>query len=121
MSFIGTPVITQITDAMVRITGISLAEINTGTIGLFGSLATPDIVLPEAFNPKPYTYQGHVLGIADVVDVSAHFVSQLGNPRGSLAIGKTGTTPQNFQISIASPLFDEAGQPGIEIYVRYHE
>lgn len=124
MAFVGTPVVTQVTDAMVRISGISLNEQTSGTIGLFGCLATPDIVLPEAFSPRLYSYQGpgHVLSLADVVDVTAHFISQVGSPAGSVAVGKIGSTVANFEIQIASPAYQdvEAGNPQIEIYIRYH-
>jgi len=121
MPFIGTPVVTQITDALVRITGVSLAADDTGTIGLFGSTATPNVTLPKAFTPKPYTYQGHTLSIADVVDVTVYIGSQTGRPSGSLSIAKTGTTDETFVITIGTPLFDEAGNADLEIYVRYHE
>jgi hypothetical protein len=122
MAFIGTPVVTQITDSVVRITGVSLANDTSGTIGLFGCLASPDIILPESFHVEPYNYLGTDIGVAPAVIVEVNLVSQLGHP-GPIAVGKTGTTVQNFQISLAAGTLgdSEDDPPGLEIYIRYHQ
>lgn len=122
MAFIGTPVVTQITDQVVRITGVSLANDTSGTIGLFGCLASPDIILPETFQVEPYNYLGQDIGFQAAISVEAHPVSQLGHP-GPIAVGKTGTTLQSFQISLAAGTLgdSEDDPPGLEIWIRYHQ
>jgi len=119
MPFVGTPTVTQIADNMLRITGTAIAANSSASIGLFGSQATPDLVLPETFAPQPYNYQGHIRGLQDVVAVEACFASQLGSPLGPIAINKQGTTNANFLIEIATPSMD-GGPPSLEIYIRYH-
>lgn len=119
MPFIGTPVVTQITDRQVRITGVAIAAAGSATIGLSTATGTPpDLLLPVPFAPRPYDYEGQTITIPDQVSVDLNLVDLVGN-NSPVGAGKTGTTPQNFRIVIAAGAASDT--PQLEIYVRIHD
>jgi len=122
MAFTGTPVVQQITDQTVRITGLSLALSASGTIGLFGD-GGAGVQLPESFKPNPYSAPAGygpatdgVLSQADVVDASvviADAASALAKPVG---VTKGGSP---FRVTVTNP--DGTNASGaLEIWVKYH-
>jgi hypothetical protein len=122
MAFTGTPIVTQITDSVVRITGIAVPEGSgptdgQGTIGLSGATGDePDVRLPAAFKPRPYEYAGNVLSLQDVISVS--FVLAEGEePLCNPAVEKTGTTEEDFRITFFNGV---TPTPNLEIWVKYH-
>lgn len=120
MAFTGTAVVQQITDRMVRITGLSLGIAATGTIGLAGATGSaPDVHLPAAFKPVPYTYKGAtVVSLQESIKVDYAFVasdSEVTCP----AIAKTGTDNADFRISVTNT--HSSASPGIEFYIQFHE
>lgn len=103
MAFTGSPVVTQLNDNELRITGVSLDHSAVGTIGLNGaSGGAPDITLPATFRASAYTYQGNPVGLQDSVDAVVNMVSA--GPLTNLmpSISKTGTTVADFRISITN-------------------
>ena len=122
MAFIGTPVVKQIADNIVRIAGVALPAADgssgSGTIGLSGASGSPpDIRLPEAFNPQPYRYGNQNLSLQNVLEVTV-VVAEDGLPLCNPAVVKGGSTSQDFRITLLNPL-DEA-TPDLEIWVKYH-
>lgn len=120
MAFTGTPVITQISDSIVRITGVSLAAGAAGIIGLHGSTVSGAVKLPRAFQPKPYEYETHPIPMADSVDVSVKPAAVGVATAIPFAVVKTGTTEQDFVATITNTHASLA-TPNLEIYVKFHE
>lgn len=119
MPFVGTPIVKQISDSIVRISGVSMAAGTLATIGLHGIQGgAPDITLPASFQPRAYSYQGHDCDIPDVVECTVALVSLAGDD-APFGVGKTGTLVSNFRIELASPAASDS--PGIEIYVKFHD
>lgn len=118
MAFTGTATVTQISDSICRITGLSLANAATGTIALNGASGTPGVRLPEAFQPKPYTYGGGNVALADqlVVDV---FAAAASASYQVPAVIKSGTTEADFLITLNNAF--ASATPALEIYVKIHE
>ncbi len=113
MAFTGTAVVTQITDRKVRITGLSLAGDATGTIGLNGDSGA-GVQLPDSFNPKPTTYNGNPVSLADAIEVTQQPVTDVTTPV-PISVTKGGTP---FRITMHNDTAATAG-PEIEIYVEY--
>lgn len=127
MAFIGTAVVTQIKDNMVRITGLSLAPagegpVGEGTFGLHGATGTaPDVRLPASFKPVTYGYPTSPVTevtLQDSVRCDITFQDNTGNPQ-PLTVAKDGTTEQDFRITI----FNTGGSnsPGLEFYITFHD
>lgn len=117
MPFDGIPVIQQITDRKVRITGVSLdLGGQVGVIGLFGDVGA-DLQLPDAFQPRPNRSAGQVLDLDALVEVSYVVVSDV-NVAVPVSISKS-LAP--FQIAFHNDTSDEGGFPTgeLEIYVSY--
>jgi hypothetical protein len=70
MAFTGTAIIEQVTDGLVRVTGISLAGGATGSIGLHSSALPVDVLLPEAFSPRSFSYQTNPVSLVSSLQVS---------------------------------------------------
>lgn len=105
MPFTGTPVVKEVTDGLVRITGIELGGAQIGTIGLHESLGTPDIRLPVPFRPRKYIYSDDaIVSLADSVQI---YIDQAmpGFIAVPIGIGKLGTLPTDFQIVLTNASF----------------
>jgi hypothetical protein len=79
MPFGGVPVIQQINDHTVRITGVDLASNvvvpgNNGTIALAGGPAA-DITLPATFKAHVGSYGGNSVGLQESIDININPVS----------------------------------------------
>ena len=124
---VGVParVIKQVTDRMVRISqpgvgaevAFALGAGATGTIGLHKKLVAADITLPEGFMPGDYKRAGADVSLQDSIDVKVRRVGSGAVPM-PLTIVKTGTTPEDFEISITNGGGNTTGQ--LEIYVEFH-
>lgn len=116
-----------VSDRMVRIhqpgagaeVPFQLAAGATGTIGLFPKSAAPDIRLPAAFMPRPYEGPDSPTPVSLQDSVKVTVIST--NPPAvakPIAIVKTGTTPEDFQIAITNA--GNAATGALEIYVEFH-
>jgi len=126
MAFSGTPVVTLVTDNLVRISPGSGEEDSfvlepgqSGTITLFGGAPAGDVVLPETFQPADYVSAGGDIGLQDSIQVSVTPLSQSSIVQ-PISVEKTGTTEANFVITLTNSSGDESGGPELEIYVRFH-
>ncbi len=120
MAFTGTPVVEQLNDHIVRITGISLAASVAGTIGLTGATGTPpDITLPAAFTAQVYSYNGSSVSLQAQIICWTPIPSTTG-PFTNLAcsVDKTGTAVTDFRITISNTNSGLATQP-LEIYIMH--
>lgn len=119
MAFTGTAVIKQISDSMVRITGLSIGAGANGTIGLAGATgSTPGVRLPASFKSGEYTYNGVTVGLQDSIDCEVNPAEPIGDMI-PISVEKTGTTAAAFRITLSNGFASES--PGLEIYVRFHE
>lgn len=119
MAFTGTATIKQISDGIVRITGLSLAAAAVGVIGLSGKTASPDVRLPASFQPKNYVYDNATITLQDSVDCSCKNAATGVATAIPLAIVKTGTTDEDFAITITNT-HGSLACPNQEILIRFH-
>src|SRR4029077_4850432 len=118
MSFTGTASILQLSDQELAIHGLSLPSDASGRIGLFRSLLTPEVRLPQSFAAEPYPYQGGVVGLRDAIQVDF----TLGLTPGAFtnllpSVQLFGMTPEDFEIVITNTNTAEPTQP-LTIHIR---
>lgn len=119
MAFTGTAVIKEVSDGLVRITGVSLAAGAAGTIALFESIAAPGVRLPEEFKPRPYQYPDFTMvTLQDSVQIWLDFETP-GSVAVPISVVKTGTDETDFLATLTSHS-GSVSSGGLEIYVRYH-
>jgi hypothetical protein len=121
MAFIGTAVVKQVSDSIVRITGLSLAFGQSGTIGLFGRTLSPDVRLPEPFKTVGYAAEGSPVPLQDAIECTSKDAGVTPNtPAVPIAIVKSGTTTADFTITITNT--DAAATTANqEIMVKLHD
>src|SRR5262245_9985039 len=115
MAFTGTATVKQISDGIVRITGLSLAAGAAGTIGLHGNSGTPGVTLPTAFQPAPYEYAAAVVPLQDSIECLVQEAATGVAVVVPLSVVKTGTTNADFLITITNN--GAAASPNLEMYV----
>lgn len=121
MAFTGTPVVTQISDRIVSIQGLSLDAGASGTIGLAAfSGTTPGVTLPEAFKPTEYKYIGDSISLAEAIEVTALPAAVGVATAIPVAVVKTGNDPAAWRATITNTHATLA-TPLLEIMVKYHE
>lgn len=115
MAFTGTPVITQVSDSKVRVSGISLANGAAGTIGLHGATGSaPGVTLPATFLTEHYTFDGANVPFQDSINVSISVTSGTG---GVPVVAKTGTTTHDFRITLTD---SGSAHPGLDLIITFH-
>lgn len=119
MAFTGTAVVKQISDRIVRITGLSLAGSASGTIGLHGETGSaPDVTLPVGFQPEIYAYAGSEVAFADSIQMTFAATATLASPL-QLETTKSGTTVEDFRITLHNT--SGTATSGLEMYVKFHD
>ncbi len=123
MAFTGTAVFEQISDSIVRVTGLSLAAGASGTIGLSTRTTPGEKSLPAGFKPQPAKYDGHAVGLIAAIDVTVK-----PNGTGGILVAvpvnvvKTGDTPQTWLVTLTNPTSGPGSATnGLEIFVKFHE
>ena len=126
MAFTGVAVVKQVSDSLVRITGLSLAGGAIGTIALFESLVAPGVRLPASFKPRDYDMPDTAPVVSLQDSIQCWFVFT-GPVSGVYAVNgpsvvKTGTKPEDFLITMtnAGEGDPQPTTPALEIYVRFH-
>ena len=118
MAFGGVAVVNQISDRVVRITGLTLANAATGTIALSNGPAS-DVNLPATFTPQEIP---SVAGDPSVVDTITDRTRVSIQQTAAAATGqpyhvqKNGVGQTTFQIAITND--GAAGSGALEIYVE---
>jgi hypothetical protein len=121
MAFTGTAVVKQISDRLVRITGLSLAAGVGGTIGLFGATGSaPDVELPETFKTQHYAFLGSGVPFIDAIEVTAAAAATGTVVAIPVAVVKTGTSIADFRATLTNT-HGSTATPDLEIMVRFHE
>ena len=121
MPFVGVPVVQQISDKRVRISGAgaALAASAVGTIGLFGD-GGANVQLPDSFDPQQYVYGTTTLTPSDVIKCDAIPVTAVAGVGRLPFIVKTGATfGAPFRITMTNPDAVNATSE-MEIYVDFH-
>lgn len=119
MAFTGTAVIKQVSDSIIRITGLSLASTANGTIGLFGASPTPGVELPDTFNVEHYKVNGHDVSFSDAIDVTVKAAETSVAQSIPVAVVKSGTTVADWKATLTNTHASLA-TPDLEIYVKFH-
>lgn len=120
MAFTGTAVVKQITDQIVRITGLSLAAGAAGTIGLTGETGTaPGVTLPASFKTEHYAYLGVNVPFADSIECTAEAAAVGVATAIPVSVVKSGTSVADFRITITNT-HGSLATPNLEIMVRNH-
>lgn len=120
MAFTGTATVKQVSDRIVRITGVSLAATATGDIGLHNATGSaPNVLLPESFLAEHYAYLGSNVPFQDAFDVTVKLAASASIAL-PLVVVKTGTTTADFRALITNAHASVAS-PILEIYVKFHE
>ncbi len=121
MAFTGSAVVKQVSDRIVRITGLSLAAGASGTIGLSGATGSaPGVTLPESFQTKHYTYLGSNVPFADAIEVTALPAAVGVATAIPTAVVKTGTTAADFRATVTNT-HGSLATPNLEIMLKFHE
>ena len=119
MAFIGVPVIKQISDRKVRITGVQLAADGAdGIIGLYERVVAPDIRLPEGFMPRPFSRPDGDISLIDSVSTQINFLNPPAVNPPIIKIEKSNLTPEDFEIVVTNR--STAATDELEIYVEFH-
>ncbi len=117
MAFTGEPVVTQVSQSLVRITGLSLGSGAEGTISL--DEGAGEVKLPDGCNWKPYSS----IDLAEAVEISWVFVDDPGALDQSTRIyvaKAAGGDPVTFLATMTNGDTSEAQSAEMEIYVRFH-
>jgi hypothetical protein len=121
MAFTGTAVVKQVSDRIVRITGLSLASAAAGTIGLTGATGTaPGVTLPASFKTEHYTFGTVNVPFADAIEVTAQPAAVGTATAIPIAIVKTGTSLADFRATITNT-HGSIATANLEIVVKFHE
>lgn len=121
MAFTGTATVVQVSDSIIRITGLSLVAGASGTIGLFGATgSTPGVTLPASFQAKHYSYLGNDVPFAASLAVTALPAAVGVATAIPTAVVKTGTTVADFRATITNT-HGSLATPALEIEVKFHE
>ncbi len=120
MAFTGTAAIKQISDGIVRVTGLSLGAGASGTIGLSGATGSaPEVKLPAAFSPESYSYGNLTVTLADML-LAETIPAAVGTATAiPISIVKTGTTELDFRFTLTNT--SGTASPLLEIIIRNHE
>jgi hypothetical protein len=117
--FQGVPDIQQVSDRIVRITGLSLLPGDSGLIVLAqGSAPVGNVTLPETFQPRVYKYLNSTVGLADSIDVTVKPATSVATAI-PVSLEKTGAEIGTFAARLTND--GAAETPELEIYVKFHE
>jgi len=88
------------------------------TLGLNENTGAPAVFLPAGFKPRPYADKT----LQDAVSVDVNFADGVSPPTTDvpIAVVKTGTTPQNFLITLTNTSVGVQGTGLLEVYVKFH-
>ena len=118
MAFTGTAVITEVSDSIVRITGLSLASAAAGTISLSGG--TGAVKCPHGFQPAPYTNdKGVDISLIDSIDVTTQPAATGTATAIPVTVVKTGNHPSDWLATITNT-HGSIATPNLEIYIKFH-
>lgn len=112
MTFTGTPVVKNVTDNCIRITGVSLInDGETGNIGFDDSIVPPGVPI-QAPNWQPYVLEDQDISLSDMIQVDVIFV---GAGEQGVVVRKEGESHEDFRIFIQNLGGNVTGQ--FEIYL----
>lgn len=115
MAFTGSATFVQVTDNLVRCTGLSLANGASGTLSFQGG--TGDFKWPAQMSGSAYAGPGGAVTLQDAIEIWQNPITNIAvNP--SIRIVKTGTTQTDFLATFTND--SAAGSATMEIYIRFH-
>lgn len=111
MAFTGGASFQQVSEQVVRITGLSLAGAAAGTIGPAGSGA--DVELPESFQPKATKFNGQAVPLDAAIDYTA---KQAGAAATTVSVY---ITKDSAGVGTFTNGTNATVSPALEIYAKY--
>jgi hypothetical protein len=121
MAFTGTATVVQVSDRIVRITGLSLASAAVGTIGLTGHTGgAPGVTLPASFKTEHYAYLGVNVPFVSAIECTVQAAATGVATAIPVAVVKSGTSLADFLISITNT-HGSLATPALEIMVKFHD
>lgn len=120
MAFTGSAVVVQVSDRIVRITGLSLAAGAAGTLGLFENSGAPGVRLPQAFKPRAYAYDEATVNLVDSIDVTTKPDATGTTTAIPVSVVKTGDEPVDWVATLTNT-HGSTATPELEIYVKFHD
>lgn len=112
MTFTGTPIVTNVTDNCIRITGVSLGNDGAaGNIGFDDSIIPPEVAI-QAPGWQPYVLENQAISLSDLIQVEVFFV---GAGEQNVVVTKEGDSHEDFRIRIQNVGGNNTGQ--FEIYL----
>lgn len=116
MAFTGVAVITQLSDTLFAITGLSLAAGAAGTIGLVGGAGEVDLPAPEW---GPYVNgQGVACPLNLAVRVGIEYADAAATTTEPVSVTKAGAGVADFLATLTNR--DAAASGALTIYVEFH-
>jgi hypothetical protein len=112
MAFIGTPVFAEVSTRVLRITGLTIDDGESGVFGLHGD-AGAEVQLPAGFQPADYSD----IDLAESIEVSWWQINQAEGSFGGLKLAANKTT-EPFRIQMVNGGGDNSGE--MEIWLRFH-
>lgn len=109
MAFTGSAVFAEVSDRVVKITGLSLGNAAAGVLGLFGD-AGAEVELPDGFQPEPY----RDIDLAEAVEVSFVHVTALA-AAPAVQVVKAASP---FRVTMTNGNATPTG--ALEIWLRFH-
>jgi hypothetical protein len=119
MAFTGTPTIVQISDRLVRVTGLSLAAGAAGVFGLSESTVSGAVKMPAAFKPANYQAEGHTVTLQDSVQCAFQNAATGVATAIPLAVVKSGSTDEDFAITVTNT-HGSLASPAQEFMISFH-
>ncbi|HZJ65897.1 MAG TPA: hypothetical protein VFD36_20460 [Kofleriaceae bacterium] len=120
MAFSGQAVIKQISETAFRITGLSLAGAQSGTIGFGDKSVAADVSLPDLPDWKPFKAFGAVVSLQEAVKVTWKLASDV-STAVPVSMVKSGTKHSDFAITLHNDNAAEGGDatPDLEILIEW--
>ena len=109
MAFTGSAVFAEVSDRVVKITGLALGNAASGVLGLYGD-GTAEVQLPDGFQPEPY----RDIDLAEAVEVSFVPVTALAAAPAIQVVKSLAP----FQITLTNGNATPTGN--LEIWLRFH-
>ncbi len=116
MAFTGAPVVQDISNNIVRITGVSLAGDASGTVGFADKTVAPEVSIGLQPDWQPTEFKGAV-SLIDKIKVSMNVVTDV-TAAVPVSVVKAGTTHLDFLITFHN---DSAATVSaeLEIYIEF--
>lgn len=121
MAFTGTPLFTQISDRLIRVTAFGLAGAAVGVLSF--QAGTGDFKFPASFGPGISAYGGGfsatAIALQDAIQVAVPVPVTAVTTFIPISVVKAGTTQADFTVTMTNTTAATAS-PTLECYIGFH-